>query len=104
MLVGKKTPVWRYGDTDQIVCGPTIQDALGVGYLFEVSPKWKQVSVLPRELRVVIADGHVLSRNTLTLAIAEDAKATGTLMVYAFNRAYRFKVLYIDEVKVIIGY
>lgn len=103
MLVGRKTPVWRYDNTDQIVCGPTIQDALGVGYMFAVSPKWQQVSVLPRGLRVVIVDGHVLPRNTLTCAIAEEATEKGSLTVFANNRMHQFKVFYVDPVKVIVG-
>lgn len=103
MLVGRKTPVWRYDNTDHIVCGPTIQDALGMGYMLAVSQKWYQVSVLPKELRVVIVDGHVLPRNTLTCAIAEEATEEGSLTVFVTNRMHQFKVFYVDPVKVIVG-
>ena len=102
MLVGRKTPVWRYDNTDHIVCGPTIQDALGMGYMLAVSQKWQQVSVLTKGLRVVIVDGNVLTRNTLTCAIAKEAIEEGSLTVFEYNRMYEFNILYVDPVKVIV--
>lgn len=102
MLVGRKTPVWRYDNTDHIVCGHTIQDALGMGYMLAVSQKWQQVSVLTKGLRVVIVDGNVLPRNTLTCAIAKEAIEEGSLTVFVNNRMHQFKVFYVDPVKVIV--
>lgn len=31
--VGRKTPVWRNKRTGRVVCGTTVQDALGVGWM-----------------------------------------------------------------------
>ena len=41
--VGKRTPVWENKKTGRIVCGATIQDALGVGWLRPVADDWKHV-------------------------------------------------------------
>ena len=55
------------------MCGATIQDALGVGWLCPVVDDWKHVSTLPSERRVVIAGGTVLPENDVSRAIARDA-------------------------------
>ena len=63
--VGRKTPVWRNKRTGRVVCGTTVQDALGVGWMCPVGEDWERVSSLPPEHRVVINDGSVLPENDI---------------------------------------
>lgn len=101
--VGKRTPVWENKKTGRIVCGATIQDALGVGWMCPVADDWKPVSTLPSERRVVIADGTVLPENDVSRAIARDAKTTGLLKILARGREYSCYVQYLDSVRVVIS-
>ena len=100
--VGRKTPVWRNKRTGRVVCGTTVQDALGVGWMCPVGEDWERVSSLPPEHRVVINDGSVLPENDISCAIAAEATATGMLKVKAYGREYSFYVRYLDLVRVIV--
>lgn len=100
--VGRKTPVWRNKRTGRVVCGTTVQDALGVGRMCHVGEDWERASSLPPEHRVVINDGSVLPENDISCAIAAEAKATGMLKVKAYGREYSFYVRYLDLVRVIV--
>ena len=101
--VGKRTPVWENKKTGRVVCGATIQDALGVGWLCPVGDDRKHVSTLPSERRVVIAGGAVLPENDVSRAIARDAKTTGLLKILAYGREYSCYVQYLDSVRVVIS-
>lgn len=100
--VGKNTPVYRFKDTDEVVCGATLQEALGVSPFFDPRPGYTQVSELPPELRPVICDGVALPRNDICKAIAKAAMATGSLTIEAYGRKYVFEVTYCNKTRVII--
>lgn len=100
--VGRKTPVWRNKRTGRVVCGTTVQDALGVGWMFPAGGDWERVSSLPPEHRVVINGGDVLPENDMSCAIAAEARTTGMLKVKAYGREYSFYVRYLDSVRVIV--
>lgn len=101
-MVGKRTPVWRNKTTGRVVCGQTIQEALGVGYLTPVSKDWIQVDELPNSKRVVIRKNSVLPENDLTTAIAEHAATVGPVTISAFGRDHKVKVLHVDSLRVIV--
>lgn len=100
--VGKKTPVWQNIVTGEVVCAPTIQEALGVSWLFPVSDNWKQVSELPLEQRVVIDNGAVLPVNNFTLKIAAEAECAGNLRIKVYGRERSVNIAYCDPTRVIL--
>lgn len=101
--LGKNTPVWYNTNTGEVVCGSTLNEALGVGYAFTPSPMWGRVNVLPAEKRVVIARGMRLAKNPMTLAIAKQAKCPGELRFNVLGRERKVNVLYVDQVRVIVS-
>lgn len=100
--IGKKTPVWRHAGTGEVVCGNTLNEALGVGYAFTPCSLWERAYALPREERIVIARGMKLPKNAMTLAIAKQAKRRGELECMVLGKARKVKVLYTDQVRVIV--
>lgn len=100
--VGKNTPVWRNSSTGEVVCGNTLNEALGVGYAFTPSPTWERAWALPREERIVIARGMKLPKNPMTLAIAKQAKRPGELGCMVLGKTRKVRVLYSDQVRVIV--
>ena len=102
--LGKNTPVWRNRNTGVVVCGQTIQEALGVGYLCSVGSDWEEVSRVPRADRVVIdSDGEALPRNKLVCAIALSADKTGPLTVNIYGKDRIFTLGYVSPTKVILA-
>ena len=102
--VGRETPVWRNSRTGEIKCGTTIQEALGVSWLFPVSSDWVEVHKLPKEQRVVIDEkGYVLPANAITVAIATNACRVGKLEIKLYRRLHTFNVAYCDSTRVILG-
>ena len=102
--LGKNTPVWRNKNTGVVVCGKTIQEALGVSYLFNVGSDWEKVNRVPRGDRVVIdSDGEALPRNDLVCAIARDAKESGPITVNIYGRNRVFDLRYVSPTKVILA-
>lgn len=100
--VGKKTPVWRNRETGTIVCGDTVQDALGFGWLYPVGNEWERVYSVEKECRVVIEGGRVLPVNETTVAIARNANKKGKIELVEYGRQMIFDVIYCDDTKVII--
>lgn len=102
--LGKNTPVWRNKNTGVVVCGRTIQEALGVSYYYNVGSDWEQVNRVPRTDRVVIdSDGEALPRNDLICAIARGAKEAGPLTVNIYGKYRTFNLRYVSPTKVIIA-
>lgn len=85
--VCRKTPVWRNKRTGRVVCGTTVQDALGVGRMCHVGEDWERASSLPPEHRVVINDGSVLPENDISCATVVQAfnlLASVILLVFTY--------------------
>lgn len=102
--LGKNTPVWRNKNTGVVVCGKTIQEALGVSYLCNIGSDWEKVNRVPRGDRVVIdIDGEALPRNDLVCAIARDAEKDGPITVHAYGRDYTFDLSYVSHTKIILA-
>lgn len=102
--VGRKTPVWMNSLTGEVVCAPTIQGALGLSWAVTAPDNWVEVTVLPKDQRVVIdEDGCVLPSNDVTKAIASSAVRAGELTVTAYRRKHTVRVVYCDCTKVILG-
>lgn len=102
--VGKNTPVWINTSTGKVICGKSVQDGLGVGFLFDVDKNWVRATKLPSGKRIVIdEDGIVLPQNDLTVAIARAAKQKGKRTVNAHRRTYTFILRYVDDTKVILA-
>ena len=102
--VGRKTPVWRNSVTGEVKCGTTIQEALGVSWLFPVSSDWVKVQKLPKDQRVVIDEkGYILPVNDITKAIATSACRTGKLEINLYRKLHIFNVAYCDSTRVILG-
>ena len=100
--VGKKTPVWRNIRTGQVVCGVTVNEALGISPFSIVGSEWIKAKTLPKQDRVVIQCGTCLQRNCVVRSIAAQAQEVGTLSIAAYGRVYSFWVVYQDDVRVII--
>lgn len=100
--VGKATPVWYNAKQDRVVCGTTIQEALGVGYAYDPEPDWKQAVSLPAEKRVVIHNGMCLPLNDITRQLAASTTGCGAVFVRAYGRLHTYVVKYVDATRVII--
>lgn len=100
--VGKNTPVWRNRKDGRVVCGKTVQEALGVGWMFDVGKDWYQVVTLLRKERVIIKNGSVLPVNPVTSEIASTARSAGPIKVKACGQERTYNILYVDAVRVIV--
>jgi hypothetical protein len=100
--LGKKTPVWRNTHDGRILCGGTVQDALGVSWNHNVGPGWERATSLPAQDRVVIAHGRQLINTSLAKKIAAIATVPGAVTIEYFGRDLTLVVTYVDGAKVII--
>lgn len=100
--IGKKTPVWRNTNDGRILCGQSVQEALGTGWSYDVGPQWEHVTSLPSSDRVVIQNGSQISNKDVARQIASIATKTGPVTIVFMGRSVTVLVVYEDGTKVII--
>lgn len=101
--LGRKSKVFLNTKTFRVVAGNTLNEALGVSYVFTPSDDWKQVNELPKDKRIVLdSKGFMLPNNNFTSELRNVVDGVGDYSIKLFRREVKIKVIYTDKTKIIV--